>query len=302
MRLRLLLLFIVIAVRVVGQTYVEAIDLGDSTLTMAIYHIQVDMDKHRSGVLEMFWNRTDSDNCYRAEVQVPSWIDLDPNHPTMLKTRVFRRRDGLDSLIAESTHAATAPRNVGMRLKVHRGMTTLSVGGALGKEPVVVPVDLEHPAAFGASCSDFLKGTRHTLIYSFNAKPPVYQGLTYGQIIEKIKTSNDPNVGLWQHLDRDMPAKGVRLDHKYTLGMISDGEGGYLLIDMSTPGDRLPLKGRLTPTIFEQNYNLVWYPVHGPVQDDDCYADISMEGHVLTIHIPVLKTSFRLSRVPRNKM
>lgn len=302
MRVLLASMFLLVSLAMTGQTYVEAVDLRDSTLTFAVYHVQVKLQKHRKGILELYWNRTDSDNYCKAQLEVPSILELDPNHPAKITTKVIRRINGRDSLLDENTATTVHDDHLSLRLKVRDGRAVLQAGSHKLRSSFEVPIDCNHPAAFGTACSDQLTGTRHTLLYAVDAKPPVYQGMNHDQIMEQIARPGNPIAGLWQYFDRDVPQKRVRLSHKYTLAIIPDEDDGFLIIDITNPSGPLPLKGYLTPTIFQNNYNLVWYPVKGPVQEDDCYAELSLEGHLLTLNMPVIKSSFRLYRVPEKEI
>lgn len=301
MRTLLVSLLLILSLPMRSQTYVGAIDLRDSTLIYAIYHVQVKMEKHHRGTLDLYWNRLDSNNYIKATLHIPSIIDLDPNHPAQITTKIIQRTAGVDSLLLEHKSNTVHTDQMSLRLKARYGKAVLQAGSHKLRQQFEVPIDFNHPGAFGTSCTDNLTGTRHTLIYATEAKPPVYQGLTSGQIIEQLKQINDPVAGFWQYFDRDIPRQRVQLAHKYTLAILPDDDG-YLIIDITNPDGPLPLKGQLTPTIFKDNYNLVWYPAKGPVQNDDCYAELSLEGHLLNLQMPVINSSFRLYRMPEKEI
>lgn len=297
LRILALLLIGQICFQLSGQTYVRGAEVGDSILNMAIYHVQVQLHKNQKGYLELYWNRTDSNNYCKARVEVPSVRDLDPNHPMVLTTRIYQAVDGIDSVVTEYKEALAAIEQVSLRLAFRNNKACIYTSSYQQGKPLVVPFDTHTIGEFGASSSGNLVGKRHTLILSTNGRPPIFETATAQQIHDYLKTATDPNECLWQHLDRDFPNRGVRLAHKYVLASISDGAGGYYLVDMTNDTDPLMLKAHITPTIFTNNYDMVWYPTSGPVQDDDCYAEITMDSHLLTLNLPIIKASFRLRRI-----
>lgn len=112
-------------------------------------------------------------------------------------------------------------------------------------------------------------------------------------------------TGYWTYLDRVTPTDGsVLLGARYVLALIADSadSDSYLLLYVSgndtdsvfwKEGD---VKGRLTPTAFQDHYNLEWYDHrHLPVGEGENSA--TFEGpSLLTLDFPLLAAQLRFQR------
>lgn len=119
-----------------------------------------------------------------------------------------------------------------------------------------------------------------------------------------LQTSSKPE-GIFEYLDRDNDPKHVRLGGRYTLALVRDSSNGYLLLykeGAETNASKWRtgmVKGKLTPTRFKGQYNLVWYDSGFTDRGDEGYALIDDESNLLTINFPVLKATIRFVRTGR---
>lgn len=111
--------------------------------------------------------------------------------------------------------------------------------------------------------------------------------------------------GFWKYLDRDNDERYCRLGGKYTVAIIKSGDG-YDILFIDGAQTNSPLwhagmkKGHLTPTIFENHYDLTWFDATFRPASDECNATIEQNA-ILTLNFPLLKSSIRLSKMPTGK-
>ena len=117
---------------------------------------------------------------------------------------------------------------------------------------------------------------------------------------------NQTHYGKWVYLDRVTPKnQHVKLGNKYTLELVPDenNRGALLLLYFDETGqdgnlwEKGDLKGVLTPTSFENHYNLEWYDVNkNSVGQGECSA--TFEGvNLLILDFPLLESQLRFQRV-----
>ena len=116
---------------------------------------------------------------------------------------------------------------------------------------------------------------------------------------EYLKSTTDDSLeGVWQYLDRDIDEEKFKLGGKYSIALVKNQENGYDILYYagavvnSQKWDCGMLKGRLTATQFQNNYNLVWYDATMREMNDDTYATID-NGNILTLFFPVEKAQLR---------
>lgn len=105
--------------------------------------------------------------------------------------------------------------------------------------------------------------------------------------------------GLWTYLDRNIDETKLKLGGKYQLVVVENNESGYDLLYYSgavvnsvkwTSG---MLKGRLFPTRFKENYDLVWYDSVFEEINDDTYVMIEEDNNIMTLYFPKEKGQIR---------
>lgn len=105
--------------------------------------------------------------------------------------------------------------------------------------------------------------------------------------------------GLWTYFDRNIDETKLKLGGKYKLVIAKNKNGCYDLLYYSgavvnnlkwTSG---MLKGRLSPTRFKDNYDLVWYDSVFEELNDDTYATIEENGNIMTLYFPKEKGQIR---------
>lgn len=120
-------------------------------------------------------------------------------------------------------------------------------------------------------------------------------------IAVRLRTAIRPE-GMYEYLDRENDPKYVRLGGRYSLALVRDTSGGFLMLYTAgaetnssqwKPG---MIKGRLTPTRFQGQYNLLWYDAVFTDRGDEGYATIDPDTGLLTLYFPILKATLRFVR------
>ncbi len=117
-----------------------------------------------------------------------------------------------------------------------------------------------------------------------------------------------PPEGIWRFLDRDTDDRAVRLGGDYTIAIVADSTQtpeappAYSIIYMA--GARVGnddwsagmKKGRLTTTLFQNHYNLIWIATDMTEIDTECSAQLSDDRAILTLNFPLYGSTVRFAR------
>ena len=127
------------------------------------------------------------------------------------------------------------------------------------------------------------------------------------QYFDGKQISQDSPVGLWKYFDRDTSDSYSRLGGEYRLAIVEDGADGFDIIYIDgakvNPSDWETgmLKGHLKPTLFPGTYDLTWFATDLTPACEECTASLvdgMVRGSLLRLDFPLLKSSFRLVRLP----
>lgn len=107
--------------------------------------------------------------------------------------------------------------------------------------------------------------------------------------------------GIWEFLDRENDPKSARLGGRYSFALIRDNDTYLIIYCNGAEINRSQwrtgmLKGKLMPTKFKGQYNLLWYDSMFTDRGDEGYATIDEESQLLTIYFPILKATLRFTR------
>ena len=115
-----------------------------------------------------------------------------------------------------------------------------------------------------------------------------------------LMSSSDQRVGIYEYLDSDIDTGMCRLGGRYRLGVLPDGAGGYEIVYLGgaeTNGGAWRsgmVKGRLTPTVFRDHFNLEW--IDAEMSDDMEDLWCLFDGVVMELHFPQERGVIRFSR------
>lgn len=179
---------------------------------------------------------------------------------------------------------------------------------SIGKNELqqVLDVDVKRPA--GAVQVGYLVGAgsrvaieRAVLTIDNERQVASMTSWTREALDQYFATSTDPNEGYWHYLDRDMQDDWLRLGGRYTIALVSAGDG-YDIIYIDGAQVKKSLwqtgmkKGHMAKTIFTGNYDLMWIDATMEPIDKDAYATIE-NGVILSLNFPVYKSQMRLAKV-----
>ena len=119
-------------------------------------------------------------------------------------------------------------------------------------------------------------------------------------ISKHISESIDPLEGYWASLDRSLDEDLLRMGGNYSLALIKNDNGYYLIyVGGATINPESwktgMIKATLTPTKFNGTYNVIWYDSAMRPLSKDITAHI--EGnHLMLIAFPYQSSHIRLTR------
>lgn len=124
---------------------------------------------------------------------------------------------------------------------------------------------------------------------------------TIAKLDAYFEDSKNPFEGYWEYLDRDMDDDVARLGGKYRVALVDNGNGFDIIYISGAQVKKSEwregmLKGRLTKTIFTDNYNAYWIDsTFRPMEEDvNGYFE---SGVILNMSFPVYKSQIRFSKV-----
>lgn len=115
-----------------------------------------------------------------------------------------------------------------------------------------------------------------------------------------IEPAGESIAGVWKYIDRDSESRLARLGGKYTLNIIEEAAGDFVIVYQGgaqiNPGFWKPgmVKGYLKPLPIDGAYSLRWYDSAGELLVDECSA--TLDGDMLTFSFPLLQSSMRFYR------
>jgi hypothetical protein len=128
----------------------------------------------------------------------------------------------------------------------------------------------------------------------------IQTGWTESSITEYLKASTDPHEGIYEYLDSDIDTDLARRGGSYRLGVVKNSDNGYDIIYISgadanhiawQPG---MIIGELTPTIFSNQYNLLWHDAEDATDLTELWAIVN--GTLMELHFPTERATMRFSR------
>lgn len=119
------------------------------------------------------------------------------------------------------------------------------------------------------------------------------------QLAEYLETATSPIEGVWEYMDRNIKQEKAELGGIYKLAIVKNGDDYDILYLKgakinSDEWCAMRLKGKLIPTIFRGNYDMIWYDADGNEWSEDVSAQLSEDGAILSLNFPLLDSQIRL--------
>jgi hypothetical protein len=125
-------------------------------------------------------------------------------------------------------------------------------------------------------------------------------GLSEDELLNYFAASANPHEGIYLYVDGSYEMNKYRKGGEYRLAIKSDGNGGYDILYLGgatentanwKPGMK---KGRLIPTNFIENFNLLWYDAQMNFIAEEQWAAFTLP--LLELHFPLQGSTMRFSR------
>ncbi len=257
-------------------------------------------DEARWGVV---WNVADS-SCYDgAEMILRDARYTDAFGRESACLRIFSIRDGL--LASEDAYEfspAASMRDGGgsLRLSLDRGASEAVLSAGFGEPEISVPVAIVTKDRVGCYSLSPCDTLRHELCVD-SLPEPIFTSYSIDSLRKHLSLSRDVNEGEWVYYDRDTDPVRLSVGGDYRFATISDGRGGYDIVYISGAVENaeawppMRVKGRLLPTGFIGQFDLVWYDAYGEPMGGDCSALIT-DGMLLEIRFPLYGGNVRYRR------
>ena len=265
---------------------------------MLKYHLRLRPDKTRPAECEMVWNLGD-DSCRVLRFGIPALVSNDELTGFESRWTLMRRSGGRDSIISSgvfrSRYASGSGTGFSAILNADVSGGTVCLGGDAVSETVAVDFDCMNPGGIGYRCDGSLAEINNRILFRSVPAREYSRMADLAELKEHISSSQDPFEGIWEYMDRENdPAKAVP-GAAYILATVSDGRGGYEIVNLSEPG--MVLKGRMKPTRFASNFDLRWRDRSGRDAGPECYAAYEIENLTLRFYFPLLGASMRFRRL-----
>lgn len=271
-----------------------AYDLGKGLVASSRFHLRVVPAKAADTRLRFYWNYADPSSFRCIEISVPGVGKDDPLLGFSAAYKVFYG----DSVVEQGSVAGHYPSGSGKGFSVI--FNTLGNSGLieLGSDKVGGGIDVDfcssNPGSIAYESSRRVEIKRNELYTDFIDPLPSPRFTRVEEIEDYLLLSNDSIEGLWRYLDRDTDAAKVRMSKRYALATVSTGNG-YEIISIN-PDGTAEYKGNMTPTVFEDHFDLVWHDANGRRLDDENSATLSDSRFILRLDFPLLKSTLRFSR------
>lgn len=203
--------------------------------------------------------------------------------------------------ITRSLDTGGGPNSYLMEWDGDTGLMTLYAGATTLDSIISLPLPPPPPdatltiAATGAVTASLLVSEQRAV--GREERLAGLSGVNIDSVTASLCTAPFPE-GIYYYLDRTADPAVARPGGRYELAVVADpGADGCLSIIYLAGAEverrfwrRGMLKGRLCPTPFRDQYDLVWYDAHGePVAGcDDAYAVTDRAAHTLSVTFPSL--------------
>jgi len=257
-----------------------------------MYHVRLVPDRHHVTEVSLYWDYISPAQHLRADYAVVPTTEIDNTDSAPIDCKVYRVSGGIDSLVAtfSSYVRYSRGRDAGISaiLRANGDGARLDFGGKTVCDGFDVPCS-GCAASVGFSTDRDVRVLADNLITRYtNGRSRYMRDIVFD--------GNDPLTGQWRYLDRDADSKRVPSGIDYNLSVVAGPDSTYTIIYAGEPLDGWTygdVKGHLTPTPFENHFDLEWYDQSGRRYYRDTSADLLVDGQVLRLNFPILGTSVR---------
>ncbi len=271
----------------------------------ATIHVRLGADSKDCSQWGIIWNYTDPDNYKKATLKLPSDGVASDVYSSEATVEVTRRVGGAEEQVCSRrfTHEIADGKGMNsLKLVFDGGKAMLYTGASDQTEVSAVPFD-SNGGLTAYFCDAPVRVQRLDVRSHAVGGTQMGSFTTVNDLAEHIRASADPMESFWEYLDRSTdPAKASTGGH-YTLATVRNGDGYDIVYikgaEVASGAWRpMQLKGRLTPTIFRDNYDMEWITADMQHMDRDTDAQLSDDKAILTLRFPLLGAQIRFRRLP----
>lgn len=234
--------------------------------------------------VELSWNNTDYGDIYNCRQAIVEIGQIKNGIDSVLVSKVFEKgvnlSTGFNSILIEIKENRY---NVFIGEDSFKSVASIAYAGKLlGKCGLITSEDVK-VSYFGMKKNKDVKIGLHTSYTKDNLDRLFLQSVNHQE-------------GYWDYLDRNNDPDWAIVGGRYRFALVKEGEK-YLLLYISGAQTNLKnwsegmIKGILTPTIFKNHYDLVWYDSMFELIKFDAYATI--ENSIMTLEFPMYKAQIR---------
>lgn len=187
-----------------------------------------------------------------------------------------------------------------LTFRQHDGRISIGVGGGKRMAGIVLP-DSHNYTTITISANRKLKIKHVAVNTTADPQTSLQTRWTEDSLARHFAGSTDPVEGFWRYLDRETDTRWSILGGFYRIALVRNTLGGYDIIYISGAENRAHLwqsgmrKGRLTPSRFENHYELDWQTSNLESAGPECSADIS-DVVILRLNMPLHHATLRFSK------
>lgn len=154
------------------------------------------------------------------------------------------------------------------------------------------------------SCDKKLYVQRSYVKSRLNIRGRLLTHWTLDSLKAHIARSDDPMEAFWTYLDRENDSEKAAIGGRYVLASVKSDNGYDLIYISGAKTNRQNWicgmkKGHISPTVFVNSYDLIWYdamiePLDG---EDEANAAVTDQGMIMTLNFPLLPARMRFAKV-----
>lgn len=207
-------------------------------------------------------------------------------------TKVTDSSDWLTSKIEGNTLSLALNKFGDNNLEVWYGNRQLSNLGVIALECDIRKIEVKATTQIEIESVN-IKSEKRTIIEQFD-------GIDEQSLSTYFRNSIDTHEGIYEYLDSDINTAQSRLGGFYRLALLKNESGGYDVIYLGGAQENSRnwiegmIKGKLSPTIFQNHYNLTW--TDSAMNDDMTELSAELTGSIMVLHFPKERAIIRFSR------
>lgn len=262
----------------------------------------------RQELWTVYWNRTDPHSYMAAGVLRGCRAYGSPAEEEYIAVEIYSVADGMRQTLhrSEFTKGVSTGRGANsLDIDLYNRRLYLRIGNGNAYREVA---DIDFTPALQSTCG--IKAhtdcrLRRFRVSATESDPPAYSHLDFAALDAYLRGPTlDPVEGYWYYHDRNIVPMKATTGGFYSLAIVKSPTvpGSYDIIYLSgaeTAAESwqpLRIKGRIHPSGFDNEYDLLWYDVEGRPAAAENSAALDASGTMLTLSFPLVESQLRFRR------